>query len=116
MTKYVRNEEGGVHSVTDEHFEKVLHTTTKAGNTFLLPGWTEITEAEAKKAHPQLFGVPDPNVYLSDEEAARAATREKALRELRGEGDPMFEAAVDKAVKAALAAMAPPEPEPAAKK
>ena len=84
MAKFVRNEEGGVQSVTQEHHDKYLTTTTNAGRTFILPGWEIITEAQAKKAHPQLFGEPDPAIYLSDEELVRAAQRKKLLAELRG--------------------------------
>jgi hypothetical protein len=82
-TVYVKNEEGAVQSVTQEHFDKYLTTTTNAGRTFILPGWEIIKEAEAKKAHPQLFGEPDPDVYLSDDELVKALARKKALAELR---------------------------------
>jgi hypothetical protein len=84
-TVYVRNEEGGIHSVTQEHYDKYLTQTTNAGNTYILPGWEVIKEAEAKKAHPQLFGEPDPAIYLSDDELVKALARKKALAELRGE-------------------------------
>jgi hypothetical protein len=84
-TIYLRNEEGGVHSVDQEHYDKYLTTTTNAGNTYILPGWEVISEAAAKKAHPQLFGEPDPQVYLSDDELVKALARKKALAELRNE-------------------------------
>lgn len=84
-TIYVRNEEGGVHSVDQEHYDKYLTQTTNAGNTFILPGWEKISEAQARKSHPQLFGEPDPDVYLSDEELVRAAQRKKLLAEIRGD-------------------------------
>jgi hypothetical protein len=82
-TVYVRNEEGAVHSVTREHYEKYLVQRTNAGRTFPLPGWTEITEAEAKKNHPQLFGKPDPTIVYTDEELIRAAQRAETLAKLR---------------------------------
>ena len=84
-TIYVRNEEGGVHSVDQEHYDKYLTQTTNAGNTYILPGWEVIKEADAKKAHPQLFGETDPQVYLSDDELVKAAQRKKLLAELRNE-------------------------------
>lgn len=84
-TIYLRNEEGGIHSVDQEHYDKYLTTTTNAGRTYILPGWEIIKEAEAKKAHPQLFGEPDPNVYLSDDELVKAATRKKLLAEIHGD-------------------------------
>lgn len=84
MTKYVRNEEGGVHSVSEEHFENVLHETTAAGRSYLLPGWEEISEAEARESHPQLFGVPDPQITFTDDELAREASRQRMLGELHG--------------------------------
>jgi hypothetical protein len=84
-TIYVRNEEGGVHSVDQEHYDKYLTQTTNAGNTYILPGWEVIKEADAKKANPQLFGEPDPQVYLSDDELIKAAQRKKLLAELHAE-------------------------------
>lgn len=42
MSKYIRNADGGVHSVNDD---------------FDLPeGWEEIEESEAREANPALFG------------------------------------------------------------
>lgn len=79
---YLRNEEGGIQSVTQEHYDKYLTQTTNAGNSFILPGWEVIKEADAKKANPQLFGEADPNVYLSDDELVKALARKKALAEL----------------------------------
>jgi len=79
---YLRNEEGGIQSVMQEHYDKYLTQTTAAGNTFILPGWEVIKEADAKKANPQLFGEADPNVYLSDDELVKALARKKALAEL----------------------------------
>lgn len=82
MTKYIRNEEGGIQSVTDEHLEKYLKQRTAAGNSYLLPGYAEITEKEAKTAHPQLFGQPDPQITYTDDELVRAANRKKLLAEI----------------------------------
>jgi hypothetical protein len=84
-TKYIRNEEGGIHSVTSEHYDKHLTETTAAGNVFMLPGYKEITEKEAKAAHPQLFGIADPQITFTDDELVRAATRKKLLAELYAE-------------------------------
>ena len=62
MTTYIRNAFGVVHSVTDEHYEKYLTQRGDNGELYPLPGWAVIKESEARKAHPQLFGAPDPNV------------------------------------------------------
>ncbi|MET4702773.1 hypothetical protein [Frigoribacterium sp. UYMn621] len=86
MTKYVKNEEGGIHSVTDEHFETVLHETTAAGRSFLLPGWSEISEADAREGHPQLFGKEDLQVSYTTDELHRALERKRMLDELYGPG------------------------------
>lgn len=53
MTKYVRNPDGGVHSVPDE---------------FELPDgtWEELTEDEARDAHPSLFGETDQQVAATE--------------------------------------------------
>ena len=67
---YVKNELGGVHSVSREFAERNLYETTNAGNSFLLPGWEIITEAAAKKARPQLFGALDPQVVYTEKERA----------------------------------------------
>lgn len=83
MTRYVRNEEGAIQSVTDEHFEERLHERTSAGRSFLLPGWVEVDEKTARKEHPQLFGEPDPSIVLTDDELVRALQRKKMLAELR---------------------------------
>jgi hypothetical protein len=81
---YVTNEEGAVHSVTREHYLEYLVTRTNAGRVFPLPGWKIITEAEAKKTNPQLFGKPDPRIVFTDEELIRHHNRQKLLAELRG--------------------------------
>lgn len=82
MTRYVRNEEGSIQSVDDDHFEQRLHETTNAGRRFLLPGWAEVDEKVARKEHPQLFGEPDPSIVLTDDELVRALQRKKMLAEL----------------------------------
>lgn len=82
MTKFIRNEEGGIHSVTDEHYDKYLTERTAAGNVFMLPGYTVVTEKEAKAAHPQLFGAADPQIRFTDDELVRVAQRKKLLAEL----------------------------------
>lgn len=82
MTKYIRNEEGGVTSVTDEHFENVLQETSESGRRYLRHGWSEITEEEARKAHPQLFGAPDPQVTYTPQELALALQQKRMLDEL----------------------------------
>jgi hypothetical protein len=82
MTVFIRNEKGGVQSVTDEHYGRYLTTRTNDGGVFPLPGVTVLTEDEAREAHPQLFGVGDPQVTFTDDELARQLARKKQLREL----------------------------------
>lgn len=84
---YVRNEKGGVQSVTQEHYDRHLTVPTNDGGRFPLPGLTIITEEEAREAHPQLFGVQDPQVVFTDDELARQLTRKKQLRELYAEDE-----------------------------
>ncbi|GAA4686497.1 hypothetical protein [Frondihabitans cladoniiphilus] len=56
MTKWIKNEDGAVHSVSDE----------LAAVGVLQKGWVELSEDEAREAQPQLFGVPDKDVaYLA---------------------------------------------------
>lgn len=87
MTVYVRNEKGGVQSVTDEHYAKYLTTRTNDGGTFPIPGVAVLTEDEAREANPQLFGAQDPQIVFTDDELARQLTRKKQLRELYAEDE-----------------------------
>lgn len=87
-TVYVKNERGAVQSVTRDHYEHYLtQRSTDTGKDYPLPGWEKITEAEAKKANPQLFGKPDPNIVFTDEELIRHYNRQKLLAELRPADD-----------------------------
>lgn len=85
MTKYVQNEAGGVQSVTDEHFENVLHETTPSGGKYLLHGWKELKPAEAKKLAPQLFGTPDPRVVMTSKEIKEVRDRRAFEAEIAAE-------------------------------
>lgn len=85
MTKYVKNELGAVHSVTDEHFENVLHETTPSGGKYLLHGWAEIKLAEAKKLAPELFGKPDAAIVYTSKELKEVRDRQEWERELAAE-------------------------------
>lgn len=109
MSKYVRNEEGAVHSVTDEHFEDVLHETTDSGRRYLLHGWTEISEAEARASHPQLFGKPDPTITYTSKELKEVRDRQAWDREL-AEEEAAFVAAQSAAEEPAPPAEPPAEP------
>lgn len=82
---YVRNENGGVQDVTREFADLNLYETTNAGNKFLLPGWAIITEQEARKAHPQLFGVADPSIRMTA--AERKESRDRAAFEAEAEAE-----------------------------
>lgn len=82
MTKYVKNELGVIHSVTDDHFDTVLHETTDSGGKYLLHGWSEVKEAEAKKEAPHLFGKPDPAVVYTSKELKEVRDRQQWEKEL----------------------------------
>lgn len=51
---YVRNPKGAVHSVTAEHLDALK--VGSDGKKVLPHGWEEVSEADAKKANPALFG------------------------------------------------------------
>lgn len=76
--KYIKNELGVIHEVSEAHFDG-LHTVTPNGTKVLPAGWSEATEAQARKTHPQLFGAPDPNVRLNARELADQVAYAKAL-------------------------------------
>lgn len=80
---YVRNEEGGVQAVTQAHYDKYCTTRTNAGNVYPLPGWSVITEAEARKAEPRLFGHSDPRVRFTAREAKERWEQQQHLETLR---------------------------------
>lgn len=91
--KYVRNLEGGIHSVDEELLEnKILEDA--AGNTgarargpkYLPHGWSELTEDEARASHPQLFGAPDPQIHKNVEELQKELTHKRLMDELYGTG------------------------------
>jgi hypothetical protein len=103
MAKYIKNPGGQVHSITDEHYESLLEGDGDTEQRYLPHGYSDVTEAQARKAHPQLFGEPDPaveaaRVHLADPNqgtsAADAEARVNALVEQR----------VAEAVAAAIAA------------
>lgn len=58
MTRFVRNPAGAVHSVPDD-FEFPTGEPSPTGERAPIPGWEDVTEAEAS---PQLLGEPDPAV------------------------------------------------------
>lgn len=75
---YVENENGGVHSVTTDHLQTYLQTEpSPAGKRYLLPGWSELTEKQARAKHPQLFGAPDPSIRLNAKERAEAEAQQE---------------------------------------
>lgn len=81
-TVYVKNEHGAVHSCTRAHYAEYLTQRTNAGGVYPLPGWKVLTEAEARKEAPTMFGAPDPNIILNDSEVHRELMRAKELAEL----------------------------------
>jgi hypothetical protein len=84
MTKYIKNELGAVHSVTEEHVEKYMTAYSENGRPYLNHGLVEITEEEARALHPQLFGAPDPRVTYTDDELGAQLHRKRMLDELFG--------------------------------
>lgn len=85
MAVYVRNAFGVVHSATEADYEKYLTQRSDNGQLYPLPGWTVLTEAEAREASPQLFGAPDPNVVPNLEEMKLMRERLAFQRELEAE-------------------------------
>ncbi|MDQ4213770.1 hypothetical protein [Microbacterium capsulatum] len=83
MTVYIENEKGGVHSVTDEHYNTYLTTTTNDGGTFPIPGITVLTEEQAREKNPQLFGAWDPQVTFTPEELIAQRKYQKDLAEFQ---------------------------------
>ncbi|WEV41634.1 hypothetical protein OZX57_06490 [Bifidobacterium sp. ESL0682] len=66
--KYIKNAEGGVQAVSDEHYDKYLTVRDDAGNIQLKPGYEELKEKDARKSNPQLFGEVDPHIVYSAKE------------------------------------------------
>ncbi len=71
--KYLRHKDGAVNSVTDADFEENyligadgFKGAGHPGPKILDPDWTEITEDEAREAHPPLFGAVDPAVAFCE--------------------------------------------------
>ncbi|MGN6722987.1 MAG: hypothetical protein ACTHJM_10285 [Marmoricola sp.] len=84
MAKYLKLPNGTVHSVTDEDWEN-YHSVEVEGKRYpIVPGVTEIKEAEARKAHPALFGEPDARVVaeLSMKEIKEAQAKADYLASL----------------------------------
>jgi hypothetical protein len=84
MTRYIKNELGGVHTVDDEHVERFLTAYSDNGRPYLKHGITEITEEEARELHPQLFGAPDEQVTYTDNELNAQIQRKRMLDDLFG--------------------------------
>ena len=84
MTKYIQNEEGGVQSVSDEHFENVLHEDSEGGRRYLKHGFRELTEAEARDRLPQLFGKADPQVVYRPDELKAQLEKQRSEAEFYG--------------------------------
>lgn len=85
MAVYLKLPNGTVHSVTDEDWEK-YHSVVVDGDKRVpsTPGVTKVTENEAKKTHPALFGDPDPRVLaeLSMKEITEAKAKAEYLASL----------------------------------
>lgn len=77
---YVKNPKGGVHSVSQEHYEALLEE-----DGTLPKNWAKLSEADAKKASPALFGLDENGNEVKTAEAASSTSRDEAadlLREL----------------------------------
>jgi len=85
VAKYLKLPNGTVHSVTDEDWENYHSVEIDGGKRVpKVPGVTEITPAQAKKAHPALFGKPDPRVLaeLSMKDIKEAQAKREYLASL----------------------------------
>lgn len=78
---YVKNPKGGVHSVTEEHYKTLLEE-----DGTLPKNWAKVSEADAKKANPALFGLDENGqpVKTADPTGSTTSRDEAAdlLREL----------------------------------
>lgn len=90
-TVYIRNESGGIHSMTKEFLEETIKEdsigrtgATAQGPKYLPRGWEEISEQEAREGHPQLFGKHDPQVVYTPDELKRAIEHKRLSDELNG--------------------------------
>lgn len=90
--KYIKNAEGGVQAVDDEHYDQYLTVTDDAGNTQLKPGYEELKQKDAEKLNPQLFGTADPNIVYS---AKELVAKRKYAQELAAFQQADAEAAAD---------------------
>lgn len=79
---YVENAGHGVVACNKAHFDRYMTEKDEEGRTYTRHGYKVITEAQARKANPQLFGKLDPQITFTDDELARAATRRRTLDEL----------------------------------
>lgn len=110
-TIYIRNEKGGIQSVDEDHYRTYLTTKGVDGGVFPLPGVTILSEAEAREANTQLFGVHDPQVVFTDDELARKLKRQRDLRELYAEEEQLAKGRTRRGRAKAAPAAAPTEPE-----
>jgi hypothetical protein len=85
-TKYVRNIDGGVHSVDEDFLEERIKEDRNGrsgpnvpGPKFLPHGWSEITEEEALAESPQLFGAHDDRVIFNAKELQESVERAEWL-------------------------------------
>jgi hypothetical protein len=86
-TKYVRNIDGGVHSVDEDFLEERIKEDRNGrsgpnvpGPKFLPHGWSEITEEEALAESPQLFGAHDTRVIFNAKELRESVERAAWLK------------------------------------
>jgi hypothetical protein len=82
---YIRNAFGVVHSVDEYTYGEYLTQRADNGQVYPLPGWAVISEDEARAAHPQLFGAPDPNVVPNLTEIKLERERLALRREIEAE-------------------------------
>lgn len=89
-TKYIRNIDGGVHSIDEDFLEDRIKEDRNgrsgpnvAGPKFLPHGWEEITEAKARKEHPHLFGAHDDRVVFNSKELEELVKREQWLAQYK---------------------------------
>ncbi len=78
VVRYIRNARGGIHSVTPEHYESLLEE-----DGTLPKNWRKLTEAEAKKENPALFGLDEHGNPVASEPSQPVSADELAAALIR---------------------------------
>ncbi|MDF7641730.1 hypothetical protein PT279_09055 [Bifidobacterium sp. ESL0784] len=112
--KYIKNAEGGVQAVSDEHYKKYLTVKDDANNIQLKPGYEELKEKDARKANPQLFGETDPSIVYSAKELVAKRRYAEELAAFQKADAEATQVPVDPAPAADSAPATPADPQASA--